>query len=272
MNNRFLVAIDLDGTLLRDDKTISETTKNYLKEFESAGNFVVLASGRPIGSMINYYNEMHLTSPFIAYNGSYISRCEKLNLKERDFLMDKEIVKKFYRDNIGKTICLMLCEGKNYFYYDSPDDNLFEFFASHDVEKIYGNMNDILNENVFNAVVKIKEPYNESRRLLSEYFKNNKDYNFRFWSNSNMGELYLRRVTKGHDLQILTEICRVLPQNVIVFGDAENDVEMFEMFENSFLMKNGWQDIRHKSKYVTKKDNNNDGVISSLQDFFNNNL
>ncbi|HBS10636.1 MAG TPA: Cof-type HAD-IIB family hydrolase, partial [Firmicutes bacterium] len=43
---KYLVAIDLDGTLLRDDKTISSTTKNYLRKFENEGNIVVITSGR----------------------------------------------------------------------------------------------------------------------------------------------------------------------------------------------------------------------------------
>ena len=34
LDNKFLVAIDLDGTLLKDDKTISTESIKFLKEFE----------------------------------------------------------------------------------------------------------------------------------------------------------------------------------------------------------------------------------------------
>ena len=54
LDNKFLVAIDLDGTLLRDDKTISTESIKFLKEFEKQGNYVVIASGRAPRSILKY--------------------------------------------------------------------------------------------------------------------------------------------------------------------------------------------------------------------------
>ena len=54
---------------------------------------------------------------------------------------------------------------------------------------------------------------------------------------------------------------------MLVFGDAENDLEMLTMFKNSFLMKNGLDELKAKVNYVTKKDNNHDGVIFEIKNF-----
>ena len=71
--NRYLIALDLDGTLLKDDKTISPTTKKYLKELEDKGHLIVLTSGRALRSVLEYYKDIGLsTSPVIAYNASSI--------------------------------------------------------------------------------------------------------------------------------------------------------------------------------------------------------
>lgn len=43
-----LVAIDMDGTLLKEDKTISQRTKNAIQSAREKGVTVVLATGRPI--------------------------------------------------------------------------------------------------------------------------------------------------------------------------------------------------------------------------------
>ena len=43
-----LIAVDMDGTLLREDKTISDRTKKAIHKAVEKGVRVVLASGRPI--------------------------------------------------------------------------------------------------------------------------------------------------------------------------------------------------------------------------------
>ncbi|MCW1006882.1 HAD hydrolase family protein, partial [Streptococcus anginosus] len=43
-----LIAIDLDGTLLRDDKTISEANAATIRRAVEAGIEVVICTGRPI--------------------------------------------------------------------------------------------------------------------------------------------------------------------------------------------------------------------------------
>ena len=41
-----LIASDIDGTLLRSDRTISETTKQALRRWMEKGNVIALATGR----------------------------------------------------------------------------------------------------------------------------------------------------------------------------------------------------------------------------------
>ena len=46
-----LVAIDLDGTLLSPDKTISPANKQALLDAEAAGIHVVICTGRPLSGV-----------------------------------------------------------------------------------------------------------------------------------------------------------------------------------------------------------------------------
>ena len=46
-----LVAVDMDGTLLHDDKSISDYTLDVLRRIVKKGVILVPASGRPIGGM-----------------------------------------------------------------------------------------------------------------------------------------------------------------------------------------------------------------------------
>lgn len=67
-----VLALDLDDTLLRSDGTISARTREALACWRSAGNAIVIATGRPTRSIAAVLpDELH-TVPWITYNGAYI--------------------------------------------------------------------------------------------------------------------------------------------------------------------------------------------------------
>ena len=48
LNNKYLIALDLDGTLLKDNKKISLKSIFYIRKLVKLNNVVVISSGRPI--------------------------------------------------------------------------------------------------------------------------------------------------------------------------------------------------------------------------------
>ena len=54
-------------------------------------------------------------------------------------------------------------------------------------------------------------------------------------------------------------------KNIITFGDGENDIDMISKANYGFAMKNAADNIKKKAKYITTKDNDNDGVIFELK-------
>src|SRR5690554_6778583 len=75
-----LVAIDLDDTLLRPDKTISSRVKRSLREVQAQGCVVTLATGRMYKSAKLYADELELDVPLITYQGALVktSRTEEI--------------------------------------------------------------------------------------------------------------------------------------------------------------------------------------------------
>lgn len=68
-----LVAIDLDGTLLNTDKSITETTSAILRTArETADVRVVLASARPPRTVRPFHSLLGLDTPMINYNGALV--------------------------------------------------------------------------------------------------------------------------------------------------------------------------------------------------------
>lgn len=53
-----LIALDMDGTLLTSDKSISERTKTAIEKARAQGVKIVLASGRPLAGMQEKLTEL----------------------------------------------------------------------------------------------------------------------------------------------------------------------------------------------------------------------
>ena len=57
-----LICLDLDGTLLNDNKEISSYTKQVLNELQQRGHQIMIATGRPYRASQMYYHELNLTT------------------------------------------------------------------------------------------------------------------------------------------------------------------------------------------------------------------
>src|SRR5438552_18459093 len=67
-----LVAVDLDGTLLDQNKRVSEQTVRALQCLPASGIKVVIASARPPRSVRHIYQQLGLDTWQINYNGALI--------------------------------------------------------------------------------------------------------------------------------------------------------------------------------------------------------
>lgn len=69
-----LVAIDIDHTLLRTDKSLADATIGAVRRARAAGIAVTLASSRPPGGMRTYLEALGLAAPaaFVAFQGALV--------------------------------------------------------------------------------------------------------------------------------------------------------------------------------------------------------
>lgn len=54
------IVLDIDGTLLNDEKKLTEKTREALINAQQKGIKVVLASGRPTPGMLKYVEELQM--------------------------------------------------------------------------------------------------------------------------------------------------------------------------------------------------------------------
>ena len=93
MGNKYkLLALDLDGTLLTDDKKITRKTKKRIRQAMKSGVHVVFATGRGIQTAKKYWKELGLKGSMVFVNGAEVWRGPGKILK-RNFICSEDIKK-----------------------------------------------------------------------------------------------------------------------------------------------------------------------------------
>ena len=96
---------------------------------------------------------------------------------------------------------------------------------------------------------------NESKRLNNPKLKPSKSYYCDITSNL---------VSKGKAVKQLCDYLGIKEDEIIVIGDGENDISMFNMTSNSVAMGNALQNVKESAQYVTLT-NDEDGVAKVLE-------
>ncbi len=265
-NQKFLIVLDCDGTLLNDEKKILPKTKAYLMELAKRGNIITMASGRPDRAVLPYYRELECHGPFIGYNGSIILDPDDKKFpvfkKKYPLTIIKDFLSHFKIDDFSN---IMAEDEKNLFFL--YEDHEYEnYFHPEGMNVFYGPMLELFKEDLFGFIISLKDPnlLFKVQDVISKY----DDIGFRPWINTSLiGEFFFYSVNKSTAIERLQKYYQIDRAHVIAFGDADNDIEMIKKAGVSFAMQNGSEVIKKVADYITPFDNNHEGIYFALKKF-----
>lgn len=262
-----LIVVDVDGTLVNDDKIITPKTKNALISAIKAGHEVMIASGRSVYGLREQAKALEFDKfggVLSAFNGGQL-----YDYKEGKILIDHPIERNLAKEIIDFSkildLELMVYDGE-YIITDKPDT----YYVNRDskivnmeikvVENLGENMDFATNKFMFaQDPDKISEP----AKLLFEKFGDRTEQvrSTRFYY-----ELMPLGLSKGTSIIEACKIFGIDRKDVIVFGDEMNDMSMFEVAGISVAMANAVDPIKKAADFVTKS-NNEDGIAYYLENF-----
>ena len=265
-NQRILILLDCDGTLLTDEKKVLHKTKSYQMEIDKRGNIITMASGRPDRAILPYYRELECHGPFIGYNGSIILDPDDKNFPVFKKKYPVEIIKDFLSHfKIDDFNNIMAEDEKNLFFL--YEEHEYEnYFHPQGMKVHYGPMLDAFKEDLFGFIISLKNSdlLTKVEDVISKY----DDIGFRPWINTNLiGEFFFYSVNKSTAIERLQNYYHIDRAHVIAFGDADNDIEMIKKAGVSFAMQNGSETIKQIADYITPADNNHEGIYLALKKF-----
>lgn len=268
MNNKILF-VDLDGTLLTDDKIVTERNRTAISKMLQEGHYLVLATGRTIESGRIVARELGLTMPgcyMIAFNGAVIYDCsaDRVLLK-RSLPIDvvQELFERaekagIYIQTYNNTDIITTRHTKELDWY--KDKNQLSY-------KLSENVLDLLEEEPQKALlIDLK-----SRERLEKFQKKNAKWEKGKCSSFFSCDEYLEYcpidTSKGSGVEHLAKILNMPLECTVAVGDEENDISMIRKAHIGVAMKNAIPAVKEAADYITENDNNHDAIAEVIEKY-----
>ncbi|GGE72341.1 Cof-type HAD-IIB family hydrolase [Priestia taiwanensis] len=261
---KHLIALDLDGTLLKDDKTISDRSKQVLQKAREQGHYVVISTGRPYRASEIYYNELQLDSPIVNFNGAYVHHPLDSSWEVQHTPLDVNIAKNIIQECREIGIKNVLAEVIDDVYIHYPDESLDHIFQMGNPNIFMGDPLDTLRRDPTCLLIDADEEEVEKVRThLSNVHAEVIDH--RRWAAPwHVIEIVRTGLSKAVGLQRIAEYYNIPQERIIAFGDEDNDFEMIEYAGYGIAMGNAIDELKNRANDVTLT-NEEDGIAIYLE-------
>jgi len=252
-----VVVLDLDGTLLKNDKTVSSETLRTLKEFEDIGKQIVVATARPprLGE-IKLPEELQKEF-MIFYNGAEIYHNKKI------------IYNKCIPVDSAKKFMEFLMSTNNQCRVGLEINN--KLHANFDVKQIFNNVEfNKISLDSFETVPITKILIDMTSIEDIKILENNipSECCMVITDNGRLAQIMAHGVNKLNALNYILQNLKTTIDKVIFFGDDINDLELIKECGIGVAMGNAAPIVKESADYVTKS-NEEDGIAVFLNELRN---
>ncbi len=258
------IVSDMDGTLLTEEKSISQNNLNAIRYFrENGGNFTI-ASGRVYQSVACYFDEINPTLPVISHNGGVIS-----NPKTHEILYCKHLTGNYRQvaKDIHKKYPWLGIEGF------TPSEILF--FSDNPFERKHNSDEKIFPDNKIQWH-SLEEDTDEWCKILFACEADEADmlekelpplypaYHF-VRSDAHYFEMMSPGVNKGSALKELLQLCKLPRDKCYAVGDNMNDAELLKEAGTGVAVKNASDTLKQSADFVLPYSNEEDAICRLIE-------
>lgn len=260
-----VICCDIDGTLVRDDKSLSDENIRWIhRAFHEAGVHFVLVSGRMVNGVRPFYERMGITGPVSCYNGGMLVD-EQGNIVDDNHRMPHDLA-------------LSLCDVKDMF----PDvsaiifDGMKWFLETKDCYaykpkvKVYesdcfvGDFRTLLDHFDTNKIIFMSPERGRLEEVRSAIEKTIDTSRVNFYRNADFLEIMAGGYDKGSAIDALSSYYTIEKSNIMAIGDDYNDIPMLKEAGISVAVENAVPEAKAVARYITDT-NNNDGVAKIIK-------
>lgn len=266
-NNIKVIASDIDGTFVDDNKKPLFSTIESIKKIKDNNMLFILCSGREattIKKLTKQWNIENYVDIIIGCGGAQIIDNIK-NIEYSTFYLNenaiKDIVKFYKNENINFGIP---DKGKLYFPYENK---FVKMLSEHDhMEGIVVDFDQYLNQPKAKIMLvcdenEMENVINKSKTFKSDYYNGTP-----LRTGKNLFEYMNENVSKHKGLEIALQKHNLSLENICAFGDADNDYDMLLHSKIGVAMQNGSAKTKAIANFITD-DNKNNGIANFLNKY-----
>jgi len=257
-----IVLADVDGTLVTQEKALTERAVAAVKRLREAGIEFAVTSGRPPRGMSMLIEPLALSTPIAAFNGGLIVRPDMSVIEQRT--ISDQIVAPAIELLEGQGLDVWLYSGADWLVRDAKaphvdreaktvafDPKIVESFDGvTDVAKIVGVSDD--HELVAKSTDQVRERFGDdvSAAQSQPYYL----------------DVTHPQANKGEVVSYLSAHLGIPPEQFATIGDMPNDILMFARSGLSIAMGNAGPEVHRAARRVTAS-NEEEGFAKAIERF-----
>lgn len=269
MNRISLIALDMDGTLLKDNKDFTDYTRRVLQTLADQGLVIVPATGRGPDGLTDNILTVHPVPYGICSNGALIMDLshhrvlKSCPLEKEQVLPVLEYLKTlpayFYIHTNRGTFRQSMLERQwlfqHYPFLNFPSDS----FCS-DLSLV------LMDPDIVPIKIGVFVPDQKILNHLLSHPMPSSDLRAVRTGSENI-EINSARISKGAALAWLCEYLNIPLSQTLAIGDSQNDLEMLQAAGVSAAMENGLDEVKKKADYLCRS-NQTEGAARFLAEYF----
>jgi len=259
------VFIDMDGTLLRKDHSVSDVTQDIIQKLLTDNILVVLVSARPLHGMISIAEKIGLSAmPMASLNGAYIVLGKEI-IYHSD--MNLPTIEKIQTASTAFDTTLIYYRQMEWF----AETNNAAIIKEQKITTVPVEVNsfkELLKQwstytTGINKIMAVADPeiINAFENKMLDLFGDALNI---YTSKPTYLEIMKQDASKKNAVKFLIDRYNIRQDEIIAIGDNFNDKEMIAFAGTGVAMGNAPDEIKAAAKFVTDT-NNNDGVAKAIQ-------
>ncbi|MCM1284345.1 MAG: HAD family hydrolase [Muribaculaceae bacterium] len=263
---RILYVSDLDGTLLRSNEKTSEYTNNVINSLTEKGMIFSYATARSLITAKKATSGINAKIPLIVYNGAFVM----------DNFTEDILIANYFDDRVDAVLDDLFASQVYpivYAYIDGREkfsfvpglcsDGMHKFLDSRkgDIRtNVVSTAGDLKSGDIF-YITCIDQP--QKLKPLYEKYKDSCHcvYQTDIYTNEQWLEIMPLNASKAKAVKQLQSQLKC--EKLVVFGDGKNDIDMFELADESYAVQNAHEDLKRIATAVISS-NDEDGVAKWL--------
>jgi Cof subfamily protein (haloacid dehalogenase superfamily) len=258
-----LVLADVDGTLVTDDKRLTERTIEAVHSLHRAGVKFAVTSGRPPRGMEMLVEPLALALPLAAFNGGLYARPDMSVIEQHS--IDPRLVQEIVALIGEHELDVWLYRGADWLLRDphaahvAKEADTVRFAPTvvetldaitQDIAKIVGVSDDL--DRVARAEADARERFGDrvSAARSQPYYL----------------DVTHPQANKGTVVETLSKLMNIPPEPIATIGDMPNDVLMFRKSGFSIAMGNSSDEVKVQASAVTDS-NEDEGFAKAVRNF-----